>query len=241
MVHSHSDLSHDGTLKIEKLREFFMSKGFHFLCLTDHSQDVPIERFQELKARCRELSDDKFVFVPGIEYSCINEVHIMGIGIETLSRETEQNKVIEHIHANNGMAVWAHPTKTIYPTDNSWISKLDGVEIWNLASDGKFLPQAKTVKAYYRFKDVNPNIMAFFGMDFHRRERFYNVSLKIENINLNENEILDALKHGKYTNTSATISMPSHPNLSEARIFTMSVSRSILNFVRGVRNRTIGE
>jgi len=240
VLHVHSDLSHDGSLGLEELKSFFISKGFNFLCLTDHSQDVSVERFQELKKELRRLSDDCFVFIPGIEYSCDHGVHIMGIGIEDITGETEHGKVIDHIHNSGGIAVWAHPMTSKYADKlPSWISRLDGMEIWNLRGDGKFLPQAKTIAAYYKFKKINPGLLAFFGMDFHNIETYYNLSLKLGTA-CDETSIFNALKHGKYICTSSTLSLTSEPELGILTRLLMAAIKAILNFLKRARNRIIG-
>jgi len=237
VLHAHTNLSHDGTLNLKELRSFFKFRGFDFLCLTDHSQDLNNYQYQELKRTSHELSDNDFVLIPGIEYSCDGEVHIMGIGIGNMTEKTKPQQVIDHIHQNGGIAVWAHPTKMNYPSDPEWISKLDGVEIWNLASDGKYLPQSKSIKAYFDFKRINPTLLAFFGMDFHHKERYYDLSLRLDGVECTEKHILAALKAGRFLCTSRTLKLSSEPELNKLKQTVLAFIRSILNLIRVIRDR----
>ena len=239
--HVHTELSHDGVCSLEELKKFFKGRGFNFVSLTDHSQDVSPEAYELLKAQAAKLADDDFVFVVGLEYSCDEEIHIMGLGLETITDHTQHGPVIDHIHENNGMAILAHPTKIKNGLQDSWIRKLDGAEIWNQRADGRVLPQVKTIKMFRYLKKINPKLLAFFGADFHGTGRYQNLVITVKDCVLDQKAIVEALKAGRYKCTSLLLTVTPEPELSSFRMMVIGVIKAVMNRVKALRNKVTGE
>ena len=223
-------------MSLGELREFFAGRGYGFLCLTDHSQNVNAAQFALLTRNCRELSAADFVFVPGLEYSCDGQLHIMGLGIEAVTTETDPRVVIEHIHASGGIAVLAHPTKKDYIFAPEWIGLLDGMEIWNVSNDGKFLPQFSSVRMFLKFQAAYPHLRAFFGIDFHSAQGYYETAIRLAGTNSHPADIMRALRAGEYVCASRWLSCSAHPRWSCWRIGALWLLRTLLNGVRLARN-----
>ena len=241
VVHVHTDLSHDGVFSLERLKQFFKGRGFNFVCLTDHSQDVSPEQYESLKARAGELADDDFVFVVGLEYSCDEEIHIMGLGLETVTDLTEHGPVIDHIHENNGMAILAHPTKIKNGLQDAWIRKLDGAEIWNQRADGRVLPQVKTIKMFRYLKKINPKLLAFFGADFHGTGRYQNLVISVKDCECELKAIVKALKAGRYECTSRLLTVAPEPGISPFGVRVIGAVKGVMNILKALRKKVTGE
>ncbi|MFH2035009.1 MAG: hypothetical protein ABIJ45_01295 [Candidatus Zixiibacteriota bacterium] len=237
-MHLHTNLSHDGTLPFEKIVPFLKNKGYDFLLFTEHSYDLDIKKTEIMVQACRELSDDNFLVVPGVEYRCHDKIDILGYGaIEPINSDNPL-EVIAHIHKQGGVSVWAHPTIHDYPYENSWLGKLDGFEIWNVSNEGKFLPSPKTLIMYQRLKIENPNLLAFCGHDLHRLVSYCDMSSVISVEKLTREEILAKLKSGEFETRSPHFSCNSQGDIALMDKMKISVGRPVLNILRGLRDLT---
>lgn len=237
----HTSLSHDGKLSLAQLKSFLQGRGYQFICVTDHSPDVSPEQWEMFKQECRGLTDSDFIIVPSIEYTCTDRIDIMGIGLETITNEIDPGIVIEHIHKDNGLAILCHPTKLDYTFERDWVQHLDGVELWNVGYDGKFLPQRKSIQVFRRLRRWKQDMLGFFGIDLHGTPGFYDVSICIAKEDFHPDRIVPAMKAGRYICSSRFLSMPSQPLLTTRTVLVISVFRGALNIVRGLRNLVIGE
>jgi glycosyltransferase involved in cell wall biosynthesis len=220
---------------LPQLRTLFLSHGYRFACITDHSQDISEAVFETFVGECQSLSDDEFLFVPGLEYSCDNYVHILGIGIRHISSRTDPTAVIDHIHSENGVAVLAHPTKShLNPTDK-WINRLDGVEIWNAGADGRFLPQRHSVELVGDLKSGAKHLAVYFGMDFHAG--FQDMAIVVNSDFLRVDGILAALRERDFRCTSLLLNMPSSGTMPRWKCSAVFMARHLLNGLRFLRDR----
>lgn len=196
-IHLHSTYSQDGTLTIAELRALYLSKGYQFIAITEHAEDVDEAKMEKLVAECRNHSGGQFCVIPGIEFSC-GTLHILGIGAVTCGRQETALGAIETIHRCGGLAVLAHPKRCDWKCPVQILRALDAVEIWNVNYDGKFLPSAKALGAFEDMRVANPGLLAVAGHDLHRRESFYNVAIEMEMPGVSRDSILDHLRRGRY-------------------------------------------
>jgi hypothetical protein len=237
-VHVHTQLSHDGVHTLPELKNLFQNRGFHFVCLTDHSQDVSQSQYEALRTQCTLLSDDQFVFIPGLEYSCDGEIHIMGIGITAKTEDTAPALVIDHIHTHGGVAVLSHPSKSEhYLFSDVWIKELDGAEIWNRAVDSLLVPQARTVDLFFKFRNINPKIYAFFGLDLHRQKTLADIGIIAIGGDGNFVQIVEALRQGQFVCWSLFFRMPATSSLTSTNKWIMSIVKSLFNGLRYIKGR----
>ena len=237
-VHVHTDLSHDGVLTLTELKRLFKGNGFNFVCLTDHSQDVSPEQFTNLVSRCREQADQDFVFIPGLEYSCDGEIHIMGIGIRERAPETDPRRVIDRIHEHGGVAVLSHPTKSSrYVFDDEWIKKLDGAEIWNRSVDSLLVPQAKSIKLFAKFRRVHPGLLAMFGLDLHQERTIAEIGISITVARCGVDELLTALEQGNYRCRSRWFNLDATGSVGPMQARVFAIVKALFNVVRYVKGK----
>ncbi len=235
-VHVHTDLSHDGIHTLGELKQLFQRRGYQFACLNDHSQDVSPEQYSELRRQCQLLSDKDFAFIPGLEYSCDGEIHIMGIGISERSPETNPEAVIDSIHRLGGIAVLSHPSKSSrYVFDDCWVRKLDGAEIWNRAVDSLLVPQTRSIDLFLRFRKINPQLLAFFGLDLHREHTFADIGLSVFASSADQREIVEALRAGSFVCRSRYFSMSPRSSLGFLKRRLIGLTKIVFNLVRRVR------
>jgi len=124
-LHSHTTES-DGKLTKQDVVEFYRSKDYHFLCLTDH----------EKVSDPAELSKDGFLVFTGVETSPQqSRHHLVGIGLHELGpfpkQETPQGTV-DKLRSMGGLVFVAHPYWSAL-TDNDMRSLNDviGIELYN--------------------------------------------------------------------------------------------------------------
>lgn len=197
-LHVHTNHSHDGKLTMQQVVEFFQKQNYSFVVVTEHSQDLDEDAIRTLEAEAKNLSTERFVVIPGIEYSCDGWIHILGLGVTSLCDTKAPALVIDHIHARNGIAVLAHPSLRDYPLLRSWVQKLDGCEIWNCRSDGRYFPRFRSVLKFRELAKWNPQLLAFVGLDFHDRTKFCHVATRVFVDTICRDSILAVLKQGGY-------------------------------------------
>ncbi|MGD9048647.1 MAG: CehA/McbA family metallohydrolase [Anaerolineae bacterium] len=105
-LHLHTTVS-DGDLTPDEVVDWYRTRGYHFLALTDHG--IPSE--------AREVSED-FITLSGIEVDGVDSesglYHLVGLGLagppRVRSRETMSlQNAVSRLHATARMVLMAHP------------------------------------------------------------------------------------------------------------------------------------
>jgi hypothetical protein len=234
--HIHTSFSYDGTMSLEEISSFFKKKKFDFVLITEHSENVSNDVMPKLIDECKRFSSSKFLIIPGLEFRCWDDLHILGLGINKTFASHDPLEVIHHINQQGGVAILAHPAKKNYAWDKVWIEKLDGAEIWNLAYDGKFLPQAESIRIFKKLTKHNPRLKPFAGMDLHQEKDYYYLSLSIEGQDLDQNEILQNLKEGNFALESTLFKIKQGIEINWASLLVMFAFRKMLNLARKLRD-----
>lgn len=196
-LHVHSSLSHDGTLIIAELAQWYRDQGYHFLAVTEHSQDMDGTLPVLLEQSARN-STSKFCVIPGLEFACKGGLHILGIGVISLIRDVNPVDVTEAIHGGGGYAVLAHPKRNGWKCPLEAIRAVDAAEIWNVAYDGKFLPSPQSLIGFRQMRQINPALSAVAGHDFHQKGGFYDVAIEMDVASLSAAPILQNLRSRQY-------------------------------------------
>jgi hypothetical protein len=101
-LHTHTTES-DGRLSPQETVEFYKSRGYDFICLTDHNKVTDPSG----------LSTDDFLVFTGCEVSpAQTSHHIVGIGIKTLGpveKEDTPQDMIDRLGTMGGLVFVAHP------------------------------------------------------------------------------------------------------------------------------------
>lgn len=197
-LHVHSTLSHDGTMTIGELARFYSRRGYHFVALTEHAEDLDEHGMEMLTRYSRRQSSAEFCLIPGLEFSAQSPFHILGVGFARIFPQADRLALIEQIRSSNAVAVLAHPKRTGWNCPPDILRAVDAVETWNVGYDGKFLPSALAMRKFASMKRINPRLMAVVGHDLHRSESFYDVSLEMDVPSLSAGRIIERLRNGRY-------------------------------------------
>jgi len=198
----HSTLSHDGKLAIAEVAELYRGHGFDFVAMGEHSQDMTPDRTATLIAECAAHSGSDFLIIPGVEFTCNNGMHILGIGVTAPEPESTPTRVAAHIRQHGGYSVLAHPCRFGWKCLPEIVAAVDAVEIWNIGYDGKFLPAPGLRNNLARFRAMNPKLHGIASHDLHRREAFYDVGVELEASALDGEAIVAGLRRGDFINAS---------------------------------------
>jgi predicted metal-dependent phosphoesterase TrpH len=240
-LHIHSTYS-DGEFSLVELREKLIASACAFACVTDHADAFDEARLAAYRHECERLSDARFQFVAGLEFTCIERMHILGYGVAAPVASSHPETVIQHIQAHGGLAVIAHPKDTAFAAIETFEPAPDGVEVWNSKYDGRYAPRAATFDLVRRLKARAPHVHAFYGIDLHWRRQYRGLLTDIDADNPDRRHVLAALAAGRFVGVKDRATFPSDGVLSDSeraqfarvhrrsqwlRIGTRSVKRNI--------------
>ena len=176
--HVHSKWSYDGSWLLEDLVSTFSRRGYRVLLMTEHDRGFSDVRLEKYRAACRQVSTDRMLVVPGIEYSdAANCVHVLVWGpVPFLGENRATGDMLDAARRAGGAAVLAHPTrrKAWEHYDRAWTDKLVGIEVWNRKSDG--WTTSATAPALLQ----TGRLMPFVGLDFHTQRQSFPLAMALD-------------------------------------------------------------
>ena len=191
--HVHSVWSYDGKWKLDELVREFSGRGYQVLLMTEHDRGFTQSRWTEYIGACREVSSEKMLVIPGIEYSDPdNIVHVLTWGdVPFLGENLPTRSMLEGLREAGGVAVLAHPSrrKAWQRFDAAWSEYLTGIEVWNRKTDGwRPSPDAPALLA-------SSGCAPFVGMDFHDRSQLFPLAMVLDcPMPLSSRVVLDCLR-----------------------------------------------
>jgi predicted metal-dependent phosphoesterase TrpH len=159
-LHVHSTYS-DGEFTIPELREKFLRASCRVVCMADHADAFDDAKVAKYVAECERLSDEKLLFVAGLEFGCVRRMHIVGYGVIGLVQSDDPETVIAHIRSSDGIAVIAHPPDALFELIEGFNVLPDGIEAWNSKYHGKYAPRPATFELIGRLHERRPDLKAF--------------------------------------------------------------------------------
>jgi hypothetical protein len=214
-LHVHSTYS-DGEFTLAELREVYLAQGCSFVCITDHSEYFKSDSIGGYLDDLARNSDNSFCFVPGLEYRCDREMHILGYGATVLSSSKEPESIIRHIDAQGAIPVIAHPKDDFFTWIEGFQTLPRGIETWNSKYDGRYAPRPGTFALLQRLRQRSPEMLAFYGQDLHWRKQFRGLCVTIDCHSPDPSAILTALAAGNYTAQKDNLQLPSSGIVPEA-------------------------
>jgi predicted metal-dependent phosphoesterase TrpH len=208
VMHIHSTYS-DGEFTLAELREVFLAQECSFVCMTDHAEYFDEKLIQQYRAECDSLSDQQLRMIPGLEYRCERNMHILGYRALKLTPSKEPEEVIRHIDGQQALSVIAHPKDEFFEWIEGFATLPRGIETWNSKYDGQYAPRAGTFALLQRLKGRSQNIQAFYGIDLHWKKQFRQFFVALDSDKNDETAILVALAAGKYTAQKDDLTLPS--------------------------------
>jgi hypothetical protein len=209
VLHIHSTHS-DGEFSLPELRALFVAAGLRFACVTDHADafDRDADRAQ-YRRECEALSDASFRFVPGLEYTCVDRMHIIGYGVTAPISSDDPERVIAAIRRLGGVAVIAHPKDAAFAAIERFDPLPDGIEVWNSKYDGRYAPRPETFHLLARTKARRPDMRAFYGQDLHWRRQYRGLTVEVDAPSSHPAPILRALADGRFCGVCEGVRLPS--------------------------------
>jgi predicted metal-dependent phosphoesterase TrpH len=129
-LHVHSTFSHDGTLTIAELGRLYARRGFQFIAIGEHSQDMDAEKVRELVEQSPSASNAGLLIVSGIEFTCSTPgMHILGVGARDVAPDADPLTAARIIREHGGFAVLAHPGRFGWSCPAELLAEIKAVEI----------------------------------------------------------------------------------------------------------------
>ncbi len=214
-LHVHSTYS-DGELTLRELRDAYRALGCAFVAMTDHAEAFGVERLERYRAECAALSDDEFTFIAGLEFSCLNRMHVLGMGVTELATSRDPQAVFAHVKSHGGVSVIAHPQDSAFATIESFGVLPSGIEVWNSKYDGRYAPRVGTFDLLTRLRQRRPDLRAFFGQDMHWRRQFRGLFVEVKAASSDAAALLQALARGDFAARKGRLTLPSNGQLAPA-------------------------
>lgn len=232
LFHVHSNYSSDGCLSLEDLRNESALRGFQFVVVTDHAEDFEPGKLEKFVAHCREVSDESFWIIPGLEFVIdrAHQVHLLVVGIDGCALKNGAGKILERIQQdeNNIFAVIAHLSRSNHHVPPNYAKTIHGIEIWNAAYDSRYLPDHKAIRLFWKIKKNNARLVGFGGLDLHDYSGFRGLSLHVKDSCRNPNELILRLKEGQFEIHGPHMTLSSDPRIGLLRMLILGLGRAFL-------------
>jgi len=141
IFHVHSNYSSDGRLRLEELKTECLSRKLQFMVVTDHAEDFPPGKVKEFVNHCREISDENFFAVPGLEFNVDkdHEVHLLVVGLEDFVSEDRTEEILKKIRKGetSALTVMAHLSRSNHYIPTEYKNVINAIESWNTAYDSR--------------------------------------------------------------------------------------------------------
>lgn len=212
VCHAHTTYS-DGEYTLTELRDVLVNAGYAFACMTDHAEYFDPVKAEPYRRECAELSDDRFIFVPGHEYECEQKMHILGFGCTAPAGTEDPQAVIRMIRQQGCLSVIAHPRDTMFGWIEGFSDLPDGIETWNSKYDSQYAPRPSTFDLLARLQQRRPEMKAYYGVDLHFRHQNRLLHTEVRAEALSPEAILAALARGDYCGCMRKTRLPSRGGL----------------------------
>ena len=196
-VHIHSDIQ-EGQLTISELAELHRRRGYDFICITDHTDELTAERYRESSALCHSLSDERFLCLYGVEGATRSGPHLMAIspGEFVPLAELEFQDAVEAVQESGGVAVLAHPKRDEVTQIGG--APLDGIEVWNGTRDG-WGPNSDLLRVLLAMPEAGRTMVGFGGPDAHSASQLFKVETLLDTDEATVASVLDCLRSGRFS------------------------------------------
>ena len=232
-LHLHSTYS-DGDFSLPELRAIYLAAGCQFACVTDHADWFDESTLAAYIEECDALSDDRFRLVAGLEFPCVDRMHIVGYGVTRLVNSLDPPDVIRHIGACGGVSVIAHPKDLHFEWIAGFTALPDGLEVWNSKYDGRYAPRPHTFALLRRLRARRSDLRAFYAQDLHWRTQYRGLLVHVEAEALTRDAVLGALRAGAYYGEKDGTRFPSDGAVPDALLRQMQQAHRRSDRLRAV-------
>lgn len=200
--HAHSTYSYDGRDTLERLAGELRRRGFHFLLLTEHDDQLTPETYARVVAAAEELSGQDFLVVPGLEIRCWRrereQWHLAAVGVRDWISRGAIQEVVSAVRAAGGLAIFLHPYKHASSIEPSELGIFDGIEVWNGKFDGFYAPQGRTLRLFRSVQKFEAHPSFYCGHDLHGVDGIAPLLLEVDADRLHRDAIIEQLRRSDF-------------------------------------------
>jgi hypothetical protein len=236
IIHVHSNFSSDGQHSLKEIAHFGKKRGYSFIGMSEHLDTFDKDKMSEYVKKCRMVSDSDLLIIPGLEFTCEDDIHIIGLGIEDYIESKNTLEVISFIHQQNGIAIIAHPSRCDYKIPFNLIHAIDGIEVWSVTYDGRFVPNIHSLNLIRRLKKENSSILAFGGQDLHHIRNHWTVEIAASCDRLTTEGVLYTLKEGDFMISNPYFRLNSRLEMGWLKLVQIRVVRWMYDLAKRWQN-----
>jgi histidinol phosphatase-like PHP family hydrolase len=150
----------DGSLTPSALRDEAVRQGLDVIAVTNHNQFVAASLVPALAADL-----DRPIVLPGEEVTH-PDYHLIAVGIDHGVRsDLSAADAVAAIHAQGGVAIAAHPTRSFSGYDDAALAVVDGTEVAHPERLEKY--RRDYIETFARARRLNPHVAAIGSSDIH--------------------------------------------------------------------------
>ncbi|MBM3281238.1 MAG: hypothetical protein FJY91_00595 [Candidatus Harrisonbacteria bacterium] len=220
VAHIHSRFSYDGKLSLPELKSLFQKNNLRFALVSEHEDDFDEKKWIALVEECQKLSDDSFLFIPGLEINYAGG-HVLCFGLNQPISYMKGIETLKEANKAGALIVFAHPHRSRYRVGEELQQIINGVEIWNSHYDGKWSPRFLSYKLWQKVNREDKKIFAFAGLDFHDLHHLHGPRLEVAS-SFSIEAILKALISGSFVIKKDEKIISAFPDLNMFPLFIKS-------------------
>jgi len=197
LTHVHSTYSFDGQLSLSQMKALLRDHGYHFVLMSEHIEGLSPQEFSCFLEECKELTDESFIFVPGLEFhaECIS---INGLKHPLKNMAKGRRQLLEECLDHDTFNIFVHPSlRRSLPNDKT-LKKVHAIEVWNAKYDGARYPSPQNIRIW-RKRCGHQKVTPIFGVDFHENNQLVPIYMSVELEHLSPDGVVAAFKAGKYS------------------------------------------
>ena len=236
IIHVHSTYSHDGRHTLEEIAGDARMRGYRFVGMSEHSDSLSEEKMTEYVAACKRVSTPECVLIPGIEFTCNDNLHLVGLGVEHYTDKTDPVEVAAFIHHQNGVAIIAHPVRYNYRVPALVAGVVDGLEVWSAGYDGRFVPNDRSLRLVRELKQHRSSLLALCGEDLHRLRKHRHVVLTVAVHEVSSPGVLNALKARNATMSNSWFLLHSMTGPGRLTLLAITAARRFYLLAKEIRD-----
>lgn len=236
IIHVHSIYSYDGKHSLEEIAQYGVKRGYSFMCMSEHSDTLNEEIMVKYVKECQRVSTPDCLIIPGIEFTCEKDLHLIGLGVQHFTESKVPPEVARFIHQQGGISVIAHPSRYNYQIPFDVACAVDGVEVWNASYDGRFVPNDKSLNLIKEMRKGNGSLLAFGGQELHRISDRWNIETTAFCNELCKDAIVYSLKQGDFIISNPYFKLDSLNESGWLKMIKIRTSRKVYCIAKRIRS-----
>lgn len=228
--HIHSTYSYDGRITLVQLKKECLRRGLRFALLTEHVCSFDQEQFNRFVSECSQLSDERVLLVPGLEFDFIekNDLHILMVGLRTLPDGKTVDQIVASASKQGALIIVAHPVRNGHHIPGNIADLIDGIELWNTAHNSRYLPDEKAIVLLKQLRKSNKRLIGLGGLDLHGPEGFRGLKIRLQSGFKCSTDLLSLIRSGSFKIHGTFLALKPVPKTSLVFFCLLHLSRKLL-------------